>query len=52
VNYVNVGGLCTLSAMKIKGLVFYADTVISEIYIRQILQVGQQPSYYDLAADD
>jgi hypothetical protein len=36
--------------MRIMGLVFYADTIIYERYIRQILQVGQQPSHYDLAA--
>jgi hypothetical protein len=52
VNYVNVSGWCTLGAMKIEGLVFYADTVISEIYTRQILEVSQQLSYYDLAADN
>jgi hypothetical protein len=36
--------------MTIKGLVFNADTIISEGYIRQMLEVGQQPSHYDLAA--
>jgi hypothetical protein len=50
VNYVNVGRWCTLSAVRIKGLVLYADTIIYERYIRQILQVGQQTSHYDLAA--